>query len=161
MTIRTKCNLPILEQQMVGSNVSICVKKGYMWRNVWAAAVTSSKVESFNYMVHTLGRQGMARHWAPNRLWQQLATKPTMSNVCPVTDTKERLTEQTVRFWNEKREAKEKDQLTRENFKMNLRTNRMGWSGMDWSGSGQRNVRGSYKCGNEASGFLKWGNIPH
>jgi hypothetical protein len=36
---------------------------------------------------------------------------------------------------------------------------RLGWCGLDWSGSGRRQVETSCECGNEPSGFIKCGKL--
>lgn len=87
----------MLEQKIVGSNVSICVKNSYMWRNISATAVTSNLSLQQIGIIQLHGMYtrtaGEGNTLSSNSLWQQLATQPTMSNICPVTDTKERLKE--------------------------------------------------------------------
>jgi L-asparaginase II len=42
-----------------------------------------------------------------------------------------------------------------DNIKMNLQANGMGRHGLDCSGSGQGQVAGCCKCGNEHPGYIK------
>lgn len=132
MTMRAQCNLSKLEQQIVGPNVSICVKHNYMRRKVWAAAVklvANSSHSATQYVHSDRGWQDTELQFACDN--RRPATQPTMSNICPTI-----VKGMNCKVLEWKRETKEIDQRTRENFKMDLKTNRMTWIEMDWSGTG-------------------------